>query len=1209
MKRRLIAGAMFFNLLATVWAVATTLQSSSTSFLLFNTGGSTLKRFAFSVKTRSNDALLAYQDSDSRTNDYLLLRLVSGQIQLKANVNSQSVTVSGFPSFPEDVWHNVSVDLNETAAALTIDGRIHSSASSLGPRLVLSSEVYFGGIPPSLSGPFSLPAVTGIPRFVGCVDDVKFADHTRILKDVTPFSTGGVASGCVDLCLSNPCRHSATCYNFYSHYLCDCSLTGYAGNQCEFEAPAVGLQGAEYVAYDIQQAPIPAASFHMQARLRTTWPKGLILYSQSLSGSSWIRLELINGTIHFAYQSIVGETIHMEGSSRIDDNEWHAVDIAQAKQRLVMSVKSSLGAPVASNATLPSARHLQVFDNVVYVGGVPKFLYEMTSSNGVGFIGCLQQVTVNGIDVISQAKAKQAAVFSQGEVKFSCPFEHITSLSFPKPSSVLEIPQWNSVNFSLAMDFRTTQADGILFYSATHYKEKTFQAHFRNGHVHVESLELFTVIIPINVSDGHWHCLKAKYDEMQNELMVGVDSWKSQRGFISLPNLFTSLSGSSLFVGGRAAPLGDAVLPDDADGTPGFVGCVRNIKTDGRHVDTFGLLSSGNGVGVVPGGCQDEDWCAAKPCHNHGKCIKQYNAFACDCSKTSYNGTVCQYDLPLDTIWLKGSDASIESSLVISSAPSFEVSFEFKTARSSARLVTFSFSPSGPTLLAVDLILPEIITVAFINGGETYQLFLEHPIGFNDGLWKRLTLSVDSEKINMSLNEQARTKFFSSKINLVHPNWFTIGGASLNGLIGCIREFTVNGKRISLEVLVLSANGEVEKGCEGLCASRPCFNGGICNEEWGSFTCDCDDIPYSGRQCNEAFASARFDGGELISVKYPLQFIPTTYFHTTILGFSTTSPGTLLYVTGSSHFLHIEVNGTHLTMTMNIEHGQAAVSLAGNFTSGNTYGLQATHQRNSISLSQIGQNARKESATLPGTAPRFSNQTGFYIGGIPGKLSSFRGCIWNVNYDSLMPLSWIKSVGYATSTVYDGFAISAENVSLGECGPVATLPTNVLPSSSPSSVTPESRMPTVGERTEETSPKSSLPWGMIVGIVMAGCIILIVIIVVIIRKYKKQDEGSYSVNEGNGGLAQRAVSFTKVNPELTGITPYDVEGTQFPDQTPSPKSSEETGLNGRFYANHNHNGHLHNHTDLGNQVASPAHRQQERRSPPPGSSSTQAWFL
>ena len=600
------------------------------------------------------------------TSDYLLVRLVSGTIRLNAIARDVSVTLAGGPVV-SDTWHTIRVDINRTDVVMTIDSQIPSRVtSSLGSLLVLTSEVYVGGIPTSQSGPFSLRDVVGVPRFVGCLDDVTFAYGSGgaddALRVVTPARVDGIVAGCVDICASNPCRYWATCVNYYSHFECDCALTGYTGRLCQtgktiaaplmilifffLEAAVVSLQGAQYVAYDVSSRPLGVSPLRVQARLRTTWSHGLVLYSQSSSDDAWIRLEVVDSKLQFTYQLKDGQILRViEQFLKVDNNDWYSVDIRQENDVVTMTVKSFVTSPYISNSTFSSSSFTPFngisFNDVIYVGGLPAFLKsKMTSLSG--FIGCLQQVNINGIDVIKNVDSSRA-FFTGGDVKFLCPFEHITSINFPTQASRLEIPGWN---FSLSADFRTTQLDGILFYASTRYAEATFQVHHHNGHVHVES-SIFTLVIPLNISDGYWHCLKIRYDYAGNELIVAVDDWMIQHVVPSLRTLVNDLRGSLLYVGQKGAPTNRAIVPDDWDGIPGFVGCVRNVKFDGRHVDTFELLTDGRGVDGVVGSCPAEaNHCLsnAGACLNGGNCTNHYDRFTCDCSKTSNrDGTQCEY--------------------------------------------------------------------------------------------------------------------------------------------------------------------------------------------------------------------------------------------------------------------------------------------------------------------------------------------------------------------------------------------------------------------------------------------------------------------------------------------------------------------------------------------------------------------------------------
>ena len=85
---------------------------------------------------------------------------------------------------------------------------------------------------------------------------------------------------------------------------------------------------------------------------------------------------------------------------------------------------------------------------------------------------------------------------------------------------------------------------------------------------------------------------------------------------------------------------------------------------------------------------------------------------------------------------------------------------------------------------------------------------------------------------------------FELDLNENFNDSFIIGATSefADGFVGCIRAFVLNGVPVDL-VHEATKNPwglyGIGVGCQGKCSSNPCQNGGVCQEGYDSFTCDC----------------------------------------------------------------------------------------------------------------------------------------------------------------------------------------------------------------------------------------------------------------------------------------------------------------------------------------------------------------------------------
>ena len=76
------------------------------------------------------------------------------------------------------------------------------------------------------------------------------------------------------------------------------------------------------------------------------------------------------------------------------------------------------------------------------------------------------------------------------------------------------------------------------------------------------------------------------------------------------------------------------VVGASVDYRDGFVGCMRGLMVNGRHLDMRAAALVGlYGIGI---GCTGK--CDSNPCLNNGTCHEKYDSYLCDCRFTSFKG-------------------------------------------------------------------------------------------------------------------------------------------------------------------------------------------------------------------------------------------------------------------------------------------------------------------------------------------------------------------------------------------------------------------------------------------------------------------------------------------------------------------------------------------------------------------------------------------
>ena len=141
-------------------------------------------------------------------------------------------------------------------------------------------------------------------------------------------------------------------------------------------------------------------------------------------------------------------------------------------------------------------------------------------------------------------------------------------------------------------------------------------------------------------------------------------------------------------------------------------------------------------------------------------------------------------------------------------------------------------------------------------------------------------------------------------------------GDMTDGFVGCMRALVLNGVAVDLLGEARKKLYGVGEGCVGKCASRPCMNGGECQEQYSKFTCDCRWTPFKGPICADEI-------GVNMRTNYMVKYDFKGNYKSTIaekihVGFTTTDPkGFLLgaYSDISKEYLTLMVsNSGHLRL-------------------------------------------------------------------------------------------------------------------------------------------------------------------------------------------------------------------------------------------------------------------------------------------------------
>lgn len=195
----------------------------------------------FQVRTVEQSGVLMYHSGKTSVSDvfaveimdghlYVLLDLGAGLVKVKA---SQGLISDGLP-------HTVSIHHEHGIGSITVDSQIQEfTAPGTDEQLDLEGPLYIGGINLDmslLSVPSSLWSASLRHGYVGCLQDLIInGEKVDVAELARNQQVKGIKEFCrvvEPMCESQPCMHRGTCMEGWNRFVCDCTMTGYAGPTC-----------------------------------------------------------------------------------------------------------------------------------------------------------------------------------------------------------------------------------------------------------------------------------------------------------------------------------------------------------------------------------------------------------------------------------------------------------------------------------------------------------------------------------------------------------------------------------------------------------------------------------------------------------------------------------------------------------------------------------------------------------------------------------------------------------------------------------------------------------------------------------------------------------------------------------------------------------------------------------------------------------------
>ncbi|XP_057682694.1 neurexin 1a isoform X13 [Corythoichthys intestinalis] len=745
---------------------------------------------SFSLRTHSQEGLLLYLDDEGFC-DFLELLLLRGHLRLRFSIFcAEPAELQSGVAVSDGRWHAVRVKRDWKNTSLEVDGRLEGWAEVKSKRrdMTVFSHTYVGGVTAELrASPLRLtsPSVRDRPAFRGWMGALSI-NGTPAALDGSEGVT--VTAGCGP---DHRCQNGGVCSLVDDRAVCDCSDTGYQGNDCSEEhsyTPGLAhlmigdqgklrareeyvatFKGSEFLCYDLSPNPIQSSSDEITLSFKTLQRNGLMLHTGK--SADYVNLSLKNGAVSLVINLGSGafEALVEPVNGKFNDNGWHDVKVTRNLRQ-----HSGIGhamVTISVDGILTTTGYTQEdytmlgSDDFFYVGGSPSTADLPGSPVSNNFMGCLKEVVYKNNDVRLElsrlAKQGDPKMKVSGVVSFKC--ESVATLdpvTFDTPESFVALSKWTAKKAgSISFDFRTTEPNGLMLFS--HGKPRQMQRkdprtpptvkvdffaiEMLDGHLYLlldmGSGTTKTKAIDRKVNDGEWY-----HVDFQRDGRSGTISVNSVRTAYTAPGDSEILDlDETLYLGGLPEDRAGLIFPTEvwtALLNYGYVGCIRDLFVDGQSKDIRRLAEAQRAVGVKPS-CSREPpkQCLSNPCQHNGVCREGWNRYVCDCSGTGYLGRSCERDATI--LSYDGSKFMKVQLPMAMHTEAEDVSLRFRSQRAYGVLMATTSR----------------------NSADTLRLEL-------DGGRVRLTVNLDCIRINCTASKGPETIFAGSGLN--DNEWHTV---------------------------------------------------------------------------------------------------------------------------------------------------------------------------------------------------------------------------------------------------------------------------------------------------------------------------------------------------------------------------------------------------------------------------------------------------
>uniref|UniRef100_A0A8C9SD22 Neurexin 3a n=2 Tax=Scleropages formosus TaxID=113540 RepID=A0A8C9SD22_SCLFO len=293
----------------------------------------------FQFKTTTPDGFIFYNSGDG--NDFIAVELVKGYIHYVIDLGNGPSLLKGNSdrALNDNQWHNVAITRDSSNMhTLKVDAKTVTQVVNGAKNLDLKGDLFVAGLGPGMYNnlPKLLASRTG---FQGCLASVDLNGRLPDLINDALFRSGQVERGCevaftkADLqgpsttCQEDSCANMGVCIQQWENFTCDCSMTSYAGTQCNDPGTTfIFGKGGGLITYTWPNNERPSTrTDRLTVGFSTTLKDGILVRIDSAPGlGDYIMLHIEQGKVGVTF-NIGTVDISVREANPVNDGKYHVV--------------------------------------------------------------------------------------------------------------------------------------------------------------------------------------------------------------------------------------------------------------------------------------------------------------------------------------------------------------------------------------------------------------------------------------------------------------------------------------------------------------------------------------------------------------------------------------------------------------------------------------------------------------------------------------------------------------------------------------------------------------------------------------------------------------------------------------------------------------------------------------------------------------------